>query len=118
MFSDPFFMHLQPIYFTDMVRYDAEEERGGKGGRGKGEMSPGRLNNNNHSEEDSASSDEEERSPEERPAEGPSTQTYREAVENYYLHFSDSNLVRVRACVCVCARQVTLLKGVLFRAIC
>ncbi|CAL8391648.1 general transcription factor 3C polypeptide 2 isoform X1 [Gadus morhua] len=81
-----------PIYFTDMVRYDAEEERGGKGGRGKGEMSPGRLNNNNHSEEDSASSDEEERSPEERPAEGPSTQTYREAVENYYLHFSDSNL--------------------------
>uniref|UniRef100_A0A8C5CFY7 General transcription factor IIIC, polypeptide 2, beta n=1 Tax=Gadus morhua TaxID=8049 RepID=A0A8C5CFY7_GADMO len=30
--------------------------------------------------------------PEERPAEGPSTQTYREAVENYYLHFSDSNL--------------------------
>ncbi|CAL8318143.1 unnamed protein product [Merluccius merluccius] len=88
-----------PIYFTDMVRYSAEEEReeGGEGCPGEGEKLS--MNNNSkQAEEEPASSDEEERSREASaamdhiPNMAPNIQTYQEAVKKYYLHYSDSDL--------------------------
>lgn len=95
---------------------EKEEGAGGKVSRGEVEKRPGRSMNTDNStqpeeepEEEPASSDQAERSPEASAAEdhhakmAPNIPTYQEAVKKYYLHYSDSSLVRIfPVCLCVC----------------
>jgi len=115
-----------------VVRYNAdecsqedekeeEEGAGGKVSRGEVEKRPGRSMNTDNSiqpEEEPASSDQAERSREASAAEdhvakmAPNIPTYQEAVKKYYLHYSDSSLVRIfPVClrVCVSVRVCVLL---------